>query len=123
MLKETTSKEPSHSHEYETEAFVCPIMDALPITDTKLQQLIEVQEQDEVCKQIRQFEGWPEKHILASPIPPYLNEQGQLSVVQNILLMGSRIVIPSMMPLDILHRIHEGHEGISKCREHAKQAV
>ena len=37
-------------------------MDALPISDIKLQQLSEAQEQDEVSKQLRHhcYEGWPE---------------------------------------------------------------
>ena len=62
MMKETTSKETTHSDGNETEAFVCAIVDALPISDINLQQLIEVQEHDEVCKQLKQYcyEGWPE---------------------------------------------------------------
>ena len=125
MMKETTSKETSHSDENETEAFVCSIIDALPISDIKLQQLIEVQEQDEVSKQLRQYcyEGWPEKHLLPSPIRPYWSEWGQITVVQNVLLLRSRILIPSSMRLEVLDKIHEGHQGISKCRERAKQAV
>ena len=46
-----------------------------------------------------------------------------MSVVQNILLKASRIVIPSSMRLEILHKIHEGHQGIAKCRERAKNSV
>ena len=125
MTKETASKETSQFDENETEAFVCSIMDALPISDLKLQQLIEAQDQDEVCKQLRQYcyEGWPEKHLLPSPIHPYWSDRGQITVVQNVLLMRSRIVIPSSMRLEVLDKLHEGHQGISKCRERAKQTV
>ena len=52
MTKESASKETSQFDEKETEAFVYSIMDALPISDLKLQQLIEAQDQDEVCKQL-----------------------------------------------------------------------
>ena len=38
----------------EMSAFVCSIVDALPVPDIKLKQIIEAQEEDEVCKQIRQ---------------------------------------------------------------------
>ena len=77
MTKETASKETSQFDENETEAFVCSIMDALPVSDLKLQQLIEAQDQDEVCKQLRQYchEGWPEKHLLPSPIHPYWSDR------------------------------------------------
>ena len=39
----------------EMSAFVCSIVDALPVSDIKLKQIIEAQEEDEVCKQIRQI--------------------------------------------------------------------
>ena len=52
-----------------------------------------------------------------------LVNQGELTVVQNILLKGTRIVIPSSMRLEILEKIHEGHLGIAKCRERVKSYV
>ena len=50
-------------------------------------------------------------------------ERASLTVVQNVLLKGSRIGIPSALRLEVLDRIHEAHMGINKCRERAKQAV
>ena len=69
------------------------------------------------------FEGWPEKHMLSTAIKPYWSDRGQLTIVQNTLLKSSRVVIPSSMCLEVLDKIHEGHQGITKCRERAKQAV
>lgn len=54
---------------------------------------------------------------------PYWSSRGELSVVQNVLLKASRIVIPSSMRLEILDKIHEGHQRITKCRERAKSSV
>ena len=34
-----------------------------------------------------------------------------------------RILIPSAMILEVLSKIHQGHQGIMNCRERAKQAV
>ena len=109
----------------ETEVFVCSVLDAIPISDVKLQQIIDSQDQDEVCKTLKQycFEGWPEKHMLSTAIKPYWSDRGQLTIVQNILLKSSRVVIPSSMGLEVLDKIHKGHQGITKCRERAKQAV
>ena len=39
------------------------------------------------------------------------------------LMRGSRIVIPHSLRQDILKRIHTGHQGITKCRDKAKQSV
>ena len=122
-----------HIHEYknvddfnaETEVFVCSVLDAIPVSDVKLQQIIDLQDQDEVCKTLKQycFDGWPEKHMLSNAINSYWSDRGQLSIVQNVLLKSSRVVIPSSMRLEVLDKIHEGHQGITKCRERAKQAV
>ncbi|KAA8578257.1 hypothetical protein FQN60_018737, partial [Etheostoma spectabile] len=37
--------------------------------------------------------------------------------------LGSRMVIPDVLRTDILDRIHDGHQGLSKCRERAHASV
>ena len=37
-----------------------------------------------------------------------------------LLMRGSKIIIPLELPKDILHWLHEGHQGITKCRLQAK---
>ena len=39
---------------------------------------------------------------------------------QGLLMKGNRLVIPVSMRLDVLDKLHEGHQGITKCRERAK---
>ena len=38
-------------------------------------------------------------------------------------MKGCRIIIPSVMRLEILDRLHKGHQGITKCRARAKASV
>ena len=78
-----------------------------------------------MCRQIKTYcsGGWPDKHSVNDAMKPYWSSRGELTVVQNILLKGTRIVIPSSMRLEILDKIHEGHQGIAKCRERAKSSV
>ena len=61
----------------EMNAFVCSIVDALPVSDIKLKQIITAEKEDEVCKQIRQYclEGWPDKQRIPSCIMPYWSER------------------------------------------------
>ena len=76
---------------------VASVITGLPVSDTRLQQIIEAQEEDPVCRQIKTYcsEGWPDKHSVNDAMKPYWSTRGELTVVQNILLKGTRIVIPS----------------------------
>ena len=105
----------------EMTAHVASVITGLPASDTRLQRIIEAQDEDPVCRQIKTYcsEGWPDKHSVKDAMKPYWSTRGELTVVQNILLKGTRIVIPSSMRLEILDKIHEGHQGIAKCRERA----
>lgn len=50
-------------------------------------------------------------------------ERAVLSTHNGLLLHGTRLVIPSVMRNSVLEKIHEGHQGIVKCHEWAKQSV
>ena len=98
-------------------AHVASVITGLPASDMRLQQIIEAQEEYPVGRQIKTYcsEGWPDKHSVNDAMKPYWSTRGELTVVQNILLKGTRIVIPSSMRLEIVDKIHEGHQGIAKC--------
>ena len=117
-VKPTIDDDEMHAH-------VESVISSLPASDTRLQQIMEAQEEDPVCRQIKVYccEGWPDKYSLNDAVKPYWSSRGELSVAQNILLKASRIIIPSSMRLEILDKIHEGHQGITKCREQAKNSV
>ena len=109
----------------EMTAHIGSVITGLPVSDTRLQRIVEAQEEDPVCRQIKTYcsEGWPDKHSVNDAMKAYWSSRGELTVVQNILLKGTRIVVPSSMQLEILDKIHEGHQGIVKCRERAKSCV
>ena len=41
----------------------------------------------------------------------------------NLLLRGSRIVVPQPLQKETLQKLHQGHQGIQKCRLHARSSV
>ena len=109
----------------EMKAHVDSVINSIPVSDTKLQEIIELQDEDIVCKELKKYclEGWPIKDRLNSMTKLYWSERGELTVVQNLLVKGLRIVVPSAMRLEVMDKIHEGHQGITKCRARAKSAV
>ena len=44
-----------------------------------------------------------------------LVSQGELTIVQGVILKSLGLVIQSSMQLDILDRVHEGHLGKAMC--------
>ena len=49
--------------------------------------------------------------------------RGSLSVSNGLLTYGDRIIVPKDMRPEILDKIHQGHQGIGKCLERAKDSV
>lgn len=68
--------------------------------------------------------GWPDD---ASLVPKELRRhwsaRDSFSVEDGVLLKGSRIVIPPGMQHEILHKLHEGHQGTTKTQLRAKACV
>ena len=100
--------------ESEINDYIFSVIDAIPVSDVKLKQLIDAQDEDEVTKKIKEYclEGWPEKHQLQSAIRPHWADRGELTIVEGILLKSTRLVMPSAMRLEILDRIHEGYKAL-----------
>ena len=109
----------------ETSAFVNVVIQSLPASDKQLERIKDEQKQDDVCKQIEAYcqDGWPEKHELSGALRPYYPLRAEITIENELLLRGSRIIIPASMRLEMLDKIHTGHQGIKKCRERACQSV
>ena len=53
----------------------------------------------------------------------YWENRHHLTVIDNLLLFDDRIAIPSALRLNILQRLHEGHQGITKTKALASTCV
>ena len=106
--------------EEEIDLYVQHVLASLPASNTQLERIKENQVEDEVCQKLKQYcsEGWPDRTRVPGALKPYWLVQDELSDVHGLLLKAERIVIPTS-----LDRIHEGHQGVTKCRERAKRAL
>ena len=109
----------------EVEMFVNAVIQNVPATEKRLKEIQKAQEADEICQKLYQYckKGWPHRQSVAGAVQPYISVASEITVNDGLLLKGNRIIIPSVLRLDILDKLHSGHQGISKCRERAQQAV
>ena len=111
--------------EEEVEAYIRGIVASLPATTYRLHQFREEQARDPICSQVLRFceTTWPDKHQIPQGLIPYWKVRDALTAHKSLLLYKSRIVIPMSLQRETLSRIHEGHQGIERCRMRAKASV
>ena len=103
--------------------FVNHVVESLPASDSRREEIRKHQEEDHICRQVVQYckEGWPER--VKGPLKLYQPHQAELTVNNGLLLKGSQLVVPLALRDDMLDRIHTGHQGVTKCRARARQLV
>ena len=68
--------------------------------------------------------GWPDQCAAVDPdLHAFWIHRWNLSIVDGVIMNGTRIVIPKSLQDEYLRCLHTGHFGISKCRARAKSTV
>ncbi|KAL0153632.1 hypothetical protein M9458_051063, partial [Cirrhinus mrigala] len=99
---------------------------AWPVSCSRLCEVIESTQADSELQVVMKYvkQGWPKyPSQLPEYVKPYYAVRDMLSMCHDLLIYSDRIVIPSSMRAEIKGKLHEGHMGITKCRECAKQNV
>ena len=81
---------------------------------------------DPTMKSITYFiaNGWPSHESAVShSVRDYYRERALLSLNDDVVTYKLQIVMSPKMRDDALRRLHESHQGISKCRERAASAI
>ena len=109
----------------EVEFYISTVISTLPVSDTRLSTIAQAQANDQVCSTLISYSqnGWPDKSSLPDAIKPYGKYEGDFSVHNNLLLFQNRVVIPKQQQQEILQKLHNGHQGIQRCRLRAQASV
>ena len=119
------SQETSNLH-VDVRFHVSMVTSSWPVSDGKLKQLKEETQQNVSLRTAINYTvmGWPTyKQDVMLAARDLFDFRNELSLYDGLLLRGDKIVIPYSMREEILDHIHDGHLGITKCRERANQGV
>ena len=109
----------------DVERLVAVVCSCLPGSEEVIDKYRVAQGQDTTVMTLVSYcsSGWPDKHQLKPEVKPYWQHRGKLTVNKGLLLFGDRIVVPKQLQVHTLEKIHQGHQGIERCRLRALSAV
>lgn len=97
----------------------------LPASKHRLQEYQEAQKSDPLCSLVIKYchTEWPRKTQIDEALAPYWQARGDLTLHGDLLLYGSRIVVPASLQRETLSKLHQGHQGVERCRLRANVSV
>lgn len=98
----------------------------LPISETQLDRFKNETSKDLVMLKLIECiqSGWPsEKSKVDDAVKPFWNFREELCFYNGLLFKGDKIVVPHSLQADMLKRIHEGHLGIERCKQRAREVM
>ncbi|XP_022784584.1 uncharacterized protein K02A2.6-like [Stylophora pistillata] len=110
----------------EVECYVNAVLVTLPASDQRLDEIRRELNSDDTLKLVLQYvqNGWPdEKRRVFGPVAKYWSERGIVSLHNGLLMRGRGLIIPPKLRPDVLRRLHDGHQGITKTRTNAASSV
>ena len=76
-----------------------------------------------VFKSTRVLSNRLAKNLLHPTLSPYWAVRGFLTLDNELLLYGNRIVVPSALQKDTIEKIHFVHQGIERCQQRVRSSV
>ena len=126
LSRQPVADTPPGDLEAEVRAYVDSVEDDLRVRKPVINQIKDKTRTDGELQCVLRYihKGWPE-HLksVALQASAYFKERGSLSEANGLLRRGKQIVIPESMRDEVLQKIHQGHLGLTKCRERYRGAV
>jgi hypothetical protein len=127
ITADTLSREPldgQSTTDNDVDDHVLFVIRAMPTAvNHQLRNIGEVSSTDHVLAQVSNFvrNGWPT--IVASEIKPYKAIHDEISIIENCLMKGTRVIIPQQLRREFLSRLHAGHAGLNSTLALARESV
>ena len=110
----------------EVQAYVDAVESGWPTSPGRLEEIRRATEDDRELRAVADFviNGWPQRQdAVPASLYPYYHVRSDLSVADGLLIYRDRIVIPVALRSEMLKKLHETHQHISKTRERAAGAI
>ena len=101
--------------------FQMGIVDSLPVTEKELRR--ETRRDPILSRVLTQVQcGWQETES-AAEFAPYWQRKDEITVHKEILLWGTRVIVPTKLQDRVLQTLHDGHIGVGKMKGLARGYV
>ena len=109
----------------EVQAYVESVVENAPVSSQKLDKIRSATLQDEELQKIVQFirNRWPPKTLLLPSLHGYYSARAHLSETDGLVLYQDILVIAAALRSEVLKQLHEGHQGLTRCRVRARMSV
>ena len=117
---------PRANHEGQDEFETINAVNYLAVPDERIQELCHHTNEDPPLQQLKATiqQGWPEDKSTLSPVVrPYFSLRDELTVADELIFRGERLVIPKSMRSRIKKEIHTGHLGVEGSLRRARESV
>ncbi|GBL76248.1 Transposon Ty3-G Gag-Pol polyprotein [Araneus ventricosus] len=99
----------------------------LPMSKSRLTQFKHETDQDKELQTVIKFvkEGWPKVATKnwSRELKQYYKSQSDLHTNEGLLFINDKIVVPNSLRQQMLTLIHEGHFGMEKCKQRAREIM
>ena len=124
----TASSDPKQAalqEDVEHYMYVTEVVAALPGSAERINVYRSTRLLDPVTSAVIKYcsDGWPEKHKLPPAVKGYWGTREELIMNAGLLLFGKRTIVPQALQAEMLAKLHQGHQGIERCRLRATEAV
>ena len=102
------------------------IAQVLKVEPTRLESLQEETKADSTLASLTDLiiTGWPDSmQDLPDNLHPYWCFRDELTILDGLVMKGSRVVIPASMRPETLTHLHDAHQGLTSTLQHARRTV